>query len=62
MKSTKRIKELQEIVKPFEVILPVDIELSVNNSFLKIKRNTSVVLSEAEYQVIMHSDYGKYLN
>lgn len=60
-RSKKRVKDLNEIVKPFEIIFPVSIEISVNKDFLKIEKNKPVILNEAEYQTIMHSSYGKYL-
>lgn len=59
--SKKKVKELSEIVKPFKISFPVDIELSVNKDFIKIPKNTETTLNEAEYQVIMHSQYAKYL-
>lgn len=61
MKSKKRVKPFSEILLPYQVTFPYTVEGSVNNKPYKFPRNTVVTLSYAEYEAILHSDYGKYL-
>lgn len=62
MKSLKRVKKLEEILKPFEIVFSVDIEGSVNGRTFSFKKGEKSILTYPEYEAIMHSSYAEHLN
>lgn len=53
--------ELEEIIKPYEIIFPVDIEGSVNGRTFSFKKGEVSILTYPEYEAIMHSSYKEFL-
>lgn len=62
MKSKKRVKTIDEIVKPFTIVFPVDIEGSVNGRQFRFLKGQKSFLTYSEYETIMHSLYAEYLS
>ena len=60
-KSLKPVKPLSEILLPFGVAFPVQVQISVNKKFWKYEAHNYVLLSFEEYEVIAHSAYAAYL-
>lgn len=61
MRSTKKIKPIEEIVKPYSFVPQVDIEGGVNGISFRFKKGVLTELTPEQYEAILHSDYGKYL-
>lgn len=62
MKSTKRLKDLDEIVLPFKITFPVTVEGSINNENFLFPKGVEVTLTYPQYENLRHSSYEKYLN
>ncbi len=60
-KSTRPVKTFKELILPFSVSFPIDIQISVNKNFWKYKKGETVLLSFEEYEVLAHSAYAQYL-
>lgn len=62
MKSSNPIKDLSEIVLPYQLTAPVTIEGSINTSSFFFPANKTVDLTYEQYEMLRHSSYEKYLN
>lgn len=60
-KSTQPVKTLKELLLPFSITFPINIEISVNKNFWKYKAGETVLLSFEEYEALAHSSYAQYL-
>ena len=61
LRSTKPVKSLEEVLLPYQVTFPVDVEGSVNVLSFKFRRNEpSEIKSYEIYEALAHSSYGKY--
>ena len=62
MKSTKIVKDLNDIILPFTITFPVTIEGSINSDTYRFKANEEVTLTFAQYEVLRTTPYVKYLD
>lgn len=62
MKSEKKVKTLEEIIKPFRITFPVTIEGAIGTHNFVFRKGEEVILSEAEYELLTNSDYAKCLD
>lgn len=61
MKSSKRIKELSEIVNPYTITPPLEIFIGVNGKNIYCPINKTTSLTYAEFESLLYSDFSKYL-
>ena len=61
MKSSKPIISLTDIIKPYTLVMPRDIDMALNNQSWHFKKGEEVALTYDQYEVLNHSDYGTEL-
>mgnify|MGYP001600221308 CR=1 FL=1 len=61
MKSSKPIIPLTDIIKPYTLIMPREIDMGLNKEQWHFKKGEEVALTYDQYEVLNHSEYGTEL-
>lgn len=62
IQSDKPVKPLAEIILPYSFIPPVPIELCVNGDQIALHPGVLAHITVGQFEALLSSDYGKYLN
>ncbi len=62
MKSTKEIKNLNDIILPYKIVFPVTVEGGVNTNTFRFPKDIPVVLTYEVFEAINHSNFAQYLH